>query len=166
MSHILSMPHRIMQARIVVLVKPHDLIAALIKATNKSPTAVATEMRSRSFQGTLHKFVAGNVPSPTHETAQTIARYFDLPIDALYSEKAATRLAIERGIDRSSSGRPTAEEPPAVYALPAKSTRALPDELELRILALRPDQRAGLETVIRAYLDALAPVRVQKTRRR
>lgn len=55
--------------------------------------AVAKAMGKTTFQGTLHKFCAGSVRSPSRETAERIATHYKLPIDALYNEKLATEEA-------------------------------------------------------------------------
>lgn len=134
--------------------KPYELIRALVRGTGKSDRQVAIEMRDSTFQGTLYKFMAGGVASPQRATAERIARHFKLPIDALYDEAIATRVATERGI--------AAHEPPLVareaefYPLGRTPPQRLADDIVQRIEHLRPEQVRRLEVIIRAHLDALA----------
>ena len=104
---------------------PQELVDRLIKATGKSQLAVAKEMDKPGFQGTLHKFVSGTVASPTHETAAKIARYFEIPIEALYQESVASQVAATRGlissppVHASAHGAPlTAAQDLAAYQVP------------------------------------------------
>lgn len=140
--------------------KPHELIAALVQRSGKSTLLVAREMRNARFQGTLHKFAAGLVASPARRTAETIATYFDIPVDALYDPAVSSRVARERGLVRAPSAIPQRVEAPAPPAYLVKSavrlTRLAPD-IEKRLRGLTDLQRHGLETVMRAYLDTLTP---------
>ena len=149
--------------------KPHALIAALVRGTKKPPLQVAREMKNANFQGTLHKFMAGNVASPKRSTAEVIAAYFDLPVDALYDDAVASRIAVERGVTAAAGAASAAvrEHAPPVYmeAHPSRAPRFAAD-VERRILRLSESQRLGLETIMRAYLDTLAPTSASaKTRR-
>lgn len=139
--------------------KPHELVAALVRATGKPTLQVATEMHSATFQGTLHKFINGQVPSPSRSTAERIARYFDLPVDALYSTAMATKVAqaLGHGSHTARAGA-LVREPVALYdARPARPPRPLFNPaLDARIAALDPQQLAGLTSVVTAYLNATA----------
>jgi DNA-binding XRE family transcriptional regulator len=140
--------------------KPHELVAALVRATGKPTLQVATEMHSATFQGTLHKFINGRVPSPSRTTAERIARYFDLPVDALYSVAVATRIAKALGHAGEAAGiGHLVREPAAAYdARPARPVRPLLNAaLDARIAALDQQQLAGLISVVVAYLNAIAP---------
>ena len=95
-------------------VKPHELIHELVtRAGGELPVAKA--MGQRSFQGTLYKFTHGQVASPDRRTAEKIAKHFALPVDALYDEGVATRIAAER----LGTGAGAASTPPLGYSAEA-----------------------------------------------
>lgn len=138
------------------MMKPHELVAALLDRTKKPLLQVAKEMGKASYQPTLHKFRYGMVRSPTHDTAVRIAKYFDLPLEALYDEMVATKIGLERGL---LAAPPRVQESPAVAYMPERP--AMPPAVEARIRALPPEHHAGLVAVVQAYLDAVAPNRRQ-----
>jgi transcriptional regulator with XRE-family HTH domain len=131
---------------------------------------IAKEMDSESFQGTLHKYVNGRVPSPTQRTARKIADYFEVPIDAIYTKAAAEKVAAERAAAKFLPSAPgtapaaDAAESAGVYQMTKAPAHQLSNTLQLRIQALTPDQLRGLETVVGAYLDAVAPLSRAKRR--
>jgi len=77
--------------------KPHELIAALMHQEGGS-LPLARKMGKPGFQSKIHKFAAGHVANPLRPTAEALAGYFNLPVDAIYDEKVATAIARERGI--------------------------------------------------------------------
>lgn len=150
--------------------RPHQLIGALIERTGKPLLQVAEEMaRKKSFQGTLYKYVAGNVASPSRATAEKIAKYFALPVDAIYDEGLATHIAGERGL--TVTRQPVVAEPAKSYAIPAPapipiSTRATQDlrfssAVEARLCALSAAQLRQVEAVVVAFLDAIEPAQAR-----
>jgi hypothetical protein len=50
------------------------------------------------FQGTLYKFMSGDVAEPARSTAKRISAHFGFPFEAMYSEAAATEAARALGI--------------------------------------------------------------------
>lgn len=80
--------------------EPHKLVLALIQAKGMTVNQAAQAMSPHAFQPTLNKFVNGKVERPSRATAETIARYLRIPIDAIYDEAAAQRVAAERGLMR------------------------------------------------------------------
>lgn len=141
--------------------KPHELIARLVKATEKSTLQVATEMHRASFQGTLHKLINGEVDSPSRQTAERIARYFKLPADALYDATLATRIARERGLLSPQAGAKLEVREPegawAVQSIPIPSRGRFAPAVESRIGGLDHHQLKALEAVVVAFLDATSP---------
>ena len=93
--HSLSMPSCIIRYCIVPPMKPHELIAELVRRAGGS-LPVAKAMRAPTFQGTLNRICNGRIESPSRVTAERIARHFDIPIDAIYDERVAARVAKER----------------------------------------------------------------------
>jgi len=91
------MPYRIIRSCIVMDVKPHELIAALM-AKEGGSLPLARKMGKPKLQPSLHRFAAGGVDSPAMTTAKPLAAYFKLPLDAIYDEKTATQIAKERGV--------------------------------------------------------------------
>lgn len=137
------------------MIQPYELVAQLVRLTTKSTLLVATEMDKASFQGTLHKYINGHVTAPSRGTAEKIANYFGLPVDAIYDATVATRIAGERGITlaRTTFG---VVEPLQFRSLQPRS-KGLGAALENRIQQLDRAQLNGLESIVVAYLDAIAP---------
>jgi hypothetical protein len=98
MSHNLSMPHRIIQPCIVAGVKPYQLVAALMAEENIGPSPLAKKIGKPKLQPQLHRFINGEVGEPRRSTMEPVAKYFKLPIEALYDEKLASAIAKERGV--------------------------------------------------------------------
>lgn len=92
------MPHHIIRACIVRRVKPYQLIAALMHAEGLGSLPFAKKLGKPGLQSQIHRFVNGGVDEPANSTAQPIAAYFKLPLEAMYQEKVATAIARERGI--------------------------------------------------------------------
>jgi len=92
------MPHHIISERIVRIVKPHELIFALMADAGLGPLPLAKKLGKASLQAPLHRYTRGMVPSPDISTARPLAKFFNLPVEAIYDEKVATAIAKERGI--------------------------------------------------------------------
>lgn len=90
------MPYRIICPRIVPDVKPFELIAAMMAAEGLGPLRLAKKMNRPKLQPQIHRFTRGEVLSPSRGTAEPIAAYFGIPVDAIYDEKVATLVANER----------------------------------------------------------------------
>lgn len=144
--------------------KPHELVKALIDASGKSGPQIAREMGRAGFQGTLHKFAAGLVVSPARRTAERIARYFNLPIDAMYDDVVATRIGRELGVVTASSEPLRTEAALGRYVVERRPVHALAPDIAERLSQLKPAQMRALETIVRAYLDGtLGPVISKRT---
>jgi hypothetical protein len=153
--------------------KPHELIKLLADRTGKPTLQLAKDIHKATFQGTLHKLINGNVPKPTQPTAKRIADYFGLPLDAMYDERVATQIAIERGLVYP---QPVAAAPPVAArestpAAPTPITRArrtLPPAILDRMQDLSQAQMEALTAMVKAYLDGVAPqvsaVKIQRDR--
>lgn len=145
--------------------EPYQLIARLVRDTGLSTMQVARDIDCASFQGTLHKYINGQVPNPTRNTASKIAKHFGLPVDAIYDKAAAERIARERGlldlVTPLKVAEPTANFMVSIPLQPRKLSAAI----EAHIQRLDIEQLKGLEAVVSAYLDAVAPKRLAKTKR-
>lgn len=92
------MPRRNIRGGIVSNVKPHQLIAALMLERDLGTLPLAKAIGRASLQAPIYRFVHGEVASPKRSTAEALATYFRLPVDALYDERLATAIANERGL--------------------------------------------------------------------
>lgn len=141
--------------------KPHELVAALFAERKDitSVSALARAIHNQGFQGTLHKFLAGQVPHPTAATASRIAKFFQIPLEALYDSKVATRIARERGLLKGAEL--TVREPDVGVSYLASATnwpfrRITPTQFSnLSAAAL-----LQLERVITAYIGGPLPTGV------
>lgn len=145
--------------------KPHEVIQALVDRTGKPVLQVAREMHSTRFQGTLHKYLSGNTTSPDRRTAERIATYFKIPVDAIYDARVARTVAIERRLNvHSPASYPMAHEPAPHYgAAPPDASGIIPAALLERIHRLAPEQRTALFALLRAHLDAVDAARPTAT---
>lgn len=92
------MPRRIFPLRIVRSMQPYQLIAALMHAQKLKTNALASSMRKPALQPTLHRFLDGKVKEPARSTAEPLATYFGIPVEAIYNQIEATKIASARGL--------------------------------------------------------------------
>ena len=78
--------------------QPHQLIAALMHAQQLRTNSLAASLRKPSLQPSIHRFLAGQVKEPARSTAEPIAAFFGIPVEALYNASEATRIATMRGL--------------------------------------------------------------------
>lgn len=95
--------------------KPHELIDALVHHRG-GPSAVSRGMNKRVSQPTIHKICDGQVGNPQPRTARALASFFNIPLEAIYDEREATRVWEEQFQSGAALGKaPTAEEPIPEY---------------------------------------------------
>ncbi len=71
--------------------EPHKLIAHLV-ALSGGALRVCKAMNAESMQPTVSRFIAGQVKSPSRRTAEKLAAYFKIPVDALYDPRVAAQV--------------------------------------------------------------------------
>jgi hypothetical protein len=102
-AHIISAP-------IVLRVKPHELIKALMAAEGVGAYPLAKKLsKTKNLQSQIHRFITGEVNEPARTTAEPLARHFGIPVEAIYSEREASKVARERKIGETARQ----EAPPA-----------------------------------------------------
>ena len=92
---------------------------------------LAKEIGKPELQSTIHRFIHGEVASPKRATAEALAAYFKLPVDALYDDKLATRIAIERELSPPARKVPKERAPRPTKPSVARPEKLTPQELEL-----------------------------------
>lgn len=85
------MPHCIIRPCIVLPVKRHELIDRLVEESGGA-LPVAKAMGVETFQGTLYRIAKGTTTEPSRESAQRIAKHFNIPIEAMYDDAVAERV--------------------------------------------------------------------------
>lgn len=140
-------------------VLPHELIDAILKSRGLSPYAAAKAMNRASFQPTLHKFLHGQIESPTRPTAKRIADFCKVPVEAIYDAAVATRIGKELGLHKGDAAiapapKP-ANEPVPIYT--ARKGNQFAVSTMTRIAALSPKQFKALNQMVLVYLDGVAP---------
>lgn len=147
---------------------PHELVDAILKSRGLSPYATAKAMNRVSFQPTLHKFLHGQIDSPTRPTAKRIADFCKVPIEAIYDAAIATRIAKELGLDKGTTpiapAPKPANEPVPIYT--ARKGNQFTAVTMTRIAALSPKQFKALNHMVQAYLDGVAPEAVDEPGKR
>lgn len=138
--------------------KPHELVNALYKQRKdiSSVSALARAMHNQAFQGTLHKFLTGQVPHPTASTAGKIAKFFQLPLEALYDSKVATRVAKERGLIKEGALTARVDEDESPYRAPPQNW-PFKNITATQITGLSPAALHQLERLIAAYIGGPLP---------
>lgn len=154
LSHRLSMPQRIIRPCIFDGVKPYELFAALMTMEGGS-MPLARKMGSVRIQSKLHKFAAGGVANPARATAEVIAKYFKIPVDAIYDEKVATAIAKERNISAIPAGIAAATKKPAQKKRTAQEERAA--KLVKDFMAMSPVEQQRLEMLMIVARDGVQP---------
>jgi transcriptional regulator with XRE-family HTH domain len=135
--------------------EPHELIDRLVKRAGGT-YKVAGAMGARTFQGTLHKICSGFVKSPKRDSAQKIADFFKIPVEALYDAETATE--VWQSIKDAAPG-------PAVMASPlpvlsAKEEAAAPLDLSWPFRTISRSDLAGLAPHMLADLEELMRVHI------
>lgn len=147
--------------------KSYEFIRWLVYRAG-GPLPVAKAMRAPGFQPTLHKICAGHVASPKRASAERIAAYFGIPVDAVYDDALARRLY--ENMCRHSTLQPadgfttaaTVARPAAMY-LPRHQTRVVLEELS-RLLAEvpTPPRRSAVAALLASFAhEAGAPEYVE-----
>lgn len=136
------MPYRNIRACIFDAMKPYQLIAALMHRENLGALPLAKKMGKPALQPQIHRFMKGEVANPARTTAVPLAKFFDIPVDAIYDEKVATAVARDRDV------------------------RALPSSPPAPRRASAPTPRFGKETLraLRTLATLSAPEREQLLR--
>lgn len=78
--------------------KPYQLIAALMAQEGIGALPLAKRIGDAKLQPKIHRFIHGQVASPSIATAAPLAKHYKIPLEAIYDEKAATAVARERGL--------------------------------------------------------------------
>ncbi len=69
---------------------------------------LAKKIGKPGLQSQIYKYLNGGVDEPARSTAEPIAAYFNIPVDALYDERIAAVVAQERQLnDENNQGFPT-----------------------------------------------------------
>lgn len=137
--------------------KPYELICALVvkrkisKRVGLGAYPLAVAMGKPGMQPTLQKFMRGQVANPDRTTAEPIAAFFGIPVDALYSEKLATELAATLLADDTvEQDRSVSQQGATIVPKPMKWRGLSMDELkspeiwvELEDDAMAPEFPAG-----------------------
>lgn len=78
--------------------KAHQLIAAMAAQRGLTSMGLAKAIKRRSSQGQIYRYLHGQVQSPSIPTAMGIAALLGVPLEAVYDDATATKIAKERGI--------------------------------------------------------------------
>lgn len=133
-------------------VKPNHLLSLLMNAAGLNPHSLAKALNRPQMQGQIHRFVHGEVDTPQRRTVERWATYFKLDPEAFYSERAAARVAHERGLSGGDAAGVTplvARDLVAPYA-PARA----PIDLQSAIAGLA----IVCDSMDQASREALAPL--------
>lgn len=78
--------------------KAYELVALLLKAKGLTSSSLARKLGRTSLQSQIYKYIHGQVPSPQMNTARPIAAHLGIPVEAMYDDRLATRVAAELGL--------------------------------------------------------------------
>lgn len=94
--------------------KAYQLIAALAAQHGLTSSGLAKALKRPTSQGQIHRYLHGHVKTPTAPTAMGMATLFNLPLEAIFDDALATKIAKERGIvalpEREPKKRKTSED--------------------------------------------------------
>lgn len=108
------MPQRIILVGIVSEVSPSELIYALMQERKLGSLPLAKAIGKPQLQSQIYRFSRAQVQKPDYSTAEPLAKFFNLPIEALFDSKVATKIARERNLKVVPL---TPKEPPAPSTL-------------------------------------------------
>ncbi len=84
--------------------KAYEFVALLLKAQGLTSNSLARRLGRASLQSQIYKYIHGQVPSPRMETARPIAAHLGIPVEAMYDDRVATRLAGDMGLSEGGEG--------------------------------------------------------------
>lgn len=126
--------------------KPYQLILGLMAQKGIAgalPLAKAANVPKKQPQ--VHRWLSGDVAEPKRATVEPIAKFFEIPVEAMYDDREATKIARDRGIP---DPLPTVDKRP-------RNRRASPvAELLRQVQLLSPEERQELA---RALVEAPTP---------
>lgn len=131
--------------------KPHQLLYALMSRAQIGSNALAVAIGQPGLQGQIHRWMHGLVAHPRATTAQPIAAYFSVPMEALYVEEVATKIAKERGLTVVEPKRRRKESDSATEAKQAKA-------IAERYLGMSADERKRFELLLEVATGKRQPV--------
>lgn len=135
----MSMPRCIIRPCIVLPMKRHELIDRLVTDAGGA-LPVAQAMGAKNFQGTLYRIAKGQTTEPSRESAQRIAKHFNIPVDALYDDALATKIYAERF-----GAAAVVEQPPPPSEDPPEETPSVDLVTALRVLGEALSQEMAAE---------------------
>lgn len=157
----LSMPQRIICWPIVVGMKPHELLLALMAAKGRDRSgrvfgASALARAVKRPQPTIYRLMTGEVVRPDFDTAAPVAAFFDVPITAMYDERVATAIAKERGLSAVASPKKRPRQKTPVDPMATKIAQLFARVAESGVSALSDNEKLLHQEVRKAYDDLIA----------
>jgi hypothetical protein len=97
--------------------EPRELLRALMERDGDNPHSLSVKLKGRVKQPQIYKFVTGVAREPRRSTLQPLAEHYDIPVDALYEEKAAAAAFKRLNLDVPQQGRVVVMEDGEPYQL-------------------------------------------------
>lgn len=126
--------------------KPHELIAVLLEKRGLNPNSAAQEMGRQSLQTMLFRYLQGGV-RPRIESAQLMATFFQVPLEAIWSETVATQTAVQMGLIPGSKAAQLTDEPEPI------TPQATVQRLGQLLAGASPPTRRAVVELIRHLAD-------------
>lgn len=139
--------------------KPHQLFAALAARQQLKTLQLAKAMGRPKLQPQLHRFLKGEVASPAATTAQPLAAYFKLPLEAVYDEKKATEIAKALGITALPEQPPAVKKPKAVKS--GGDFDADTQKVASTYAKMNPAERQRFRLLMLAAKDSINPTAIK-----
>jgi len=74
------------------IMEPRQLLQWLLDQHGDNSNSLAAKLKGATKQPQIHKFLSGKAKQPRHSTLEPIARYYNIPVESLYSEDEADRV--------------------------------------------------------------------------
>jgi hypothetical protein len=110
--------------------EPRKLLQALMDRAEENSHSLAVKLRGRPGQPQIHKFLSGVAKEPRRATLEPLAKHYDIPVEAFYSEEIAAEVADQLGLAAPTPDPAPGQAPPPPPAALSAVHRQLIKDLE------------------------------------
>lgn len=99
-----------------------EFLQALIDRAGENPNSLAS--KAKATQSTIQRILKGDTMEPRKSTVEKIARFFNVRVEAFFSDQVRAQEAVRLGLAENPDGQPLAPAEPSVeYVGPAPTRR-------------------------------------------
>lgn len=138
---------------------PRALLQQLMDRDGLNSNSLAARLENATTQPQIHKFLAGKAREPRRSTLAPVARYFRIPLDALYDANLADLAAKQKQLPgaETKTNHPLINTEPAQLAITREATGKL-SQMALDLALAFDEELHGRVERSQAYIKMMAVV--------